>query len=1080
MNLVRLALRRPLTVVVAVIAVALGAWIALQRMTRDVFPPLGIPTIYVAQPYGGMDPAQMEGYLTYYYEYHFLYITGIEHVESKSIQGASLMKLQFHPGTDMSAALSEVVAYVNRSRAFMPPGTPGPFITRFDAGSVPVGYLVFSTTNANRTVGEMQTAALNQVRPLFAPLPGVSAPPPFGGAAHTILINVKPDRLRSYGISADEVVQAISAANVLSPSGNLPLGDKYPFVPINAVVKNPQDLAAVPVRLGTGPNGGAVFVRDLADVVDGSDTVTSYALVNGKRTVYMPVTKRADASTLSVVELVKANLPKFKQVLPPDMDVTYEMDQSPVVVGAIRNLVKEGALGAVLTGLMVLLFLRDWRSAFIVVINIPVALLAGTFALWVSGQNINLMTLGGLALAVGILVDEATVAIENIHAHLSRGRPLGRAVLDATVETAAPRFLAMLCVLAVFIPAFFMQGAAKALFTPLALAVGFSMVASFVLSSTLVPVLSVWLLRGAQHRGAQAAGLPDAAARRIVPNSIQSENESQRAASTAREPRALPDAYASLLRPLLAARWLVLLVYLGLAAGALYFIAPKLGTELFPKVDAGQIQLRLRATPGTQLEKTEAIALRVLDLIKREAGPNNVQMSIGLVGVHAANYPVNLIHQWNAGPEEGVLQIQFKPGSVRTEPLKEKLRGIFKTELPDVLVSFEPSDIVERVMSFGAPTPIEIAVQGQSLHASKEFADKLRERLAKIPALRDLQFAQVLDYPTLDVNINRERAGLLGVRMSDATKSLVASTASSRFTVPNYWADPASGIAFSVQVQVPQGRVNTVEEFKNTPVTTTGGKATLLRNIASLSEGTAPQTYERYNLVRVVSLTANIHGSDLGTVAKEIRRALAEVGAPPAKTSVAVRGQIPPMEEMFTGLRNGLLLAVVVIFLLLAANFQSIRLSLVVISTVPAVLAGVALTLWLTGTTLNLQSFMGTIMAVGVAVANAILLVTFAERARMSGDSAAALTGATSRLRPILMTSFAMMAGMLPLALGLGDGGDQTAPLGRAVIGGLAAATLATLFILPSVFAVVMTGKHTRSASLDPDDADSPQFSTAK
>ena len=309
MNLVRLALRRPLTVVVAVIAVALGAWIALQRMTRDVFPPLGIPTIYVAQPYGGMDPAQMEGYLTYYYEYHFLYITGIEHVESKSIQGASLMKLQFHPGTDMSAALSEVVAYVNRSRAFMPPGTPGPFITRFDAGSVPVGYLVFSTTNANRTVGEMQTAALNQVRPLFAPLPGVSAPPPFGGAAHTILINVKPDRLRSYGISADEVVQAISAANVLSPSGNLPLGDKYPFVPINAVVKNPQDLAAVPVRLGTGPNGGAVFVRDLADVVDGSDTVTSYALVNGKRTVYMPVTKRADASTLSVVELVKANLP---------------------------------------------------------------------------------------------------------------------------------------------------------------------------------------------------------------------------------------------------------------------------------------------------------------------------------------------------------------------------------------------------------------------------------------------------------------------------------------------------------------------------------------------------------------------------------------------------------------------------------------------------------------------------------------------------------------------------------------------------------------------------------------------------
>lgn len=1050
MNLVRLALRRPLTVVVGVIAVALAAWIGLQRMTRDVFPPLGIPTIYVAQPFGGMDPAQMEGFITYYYEYHFLYITGIEHVESKSIQGASIMKLQFHPGTDMSSALSEVVAYVNRARAFMPPGTPGPFITRFDAGSVPVGYLVFSTTNANRTVGEMQNAALNQVRPLFAPLPGVSAPPPFGGSARTILINLKPDRLRSYGVSADEVVSAISAANTLSPSGNLPLGDKYPFVPVNAVVKNIQDLAAVPIRTGTGAGGGSVFVRDLGDVADGADIVTSYALANGKRTVYMPVTKRSDASTLSVVELVKKNIPEFKKVLPDDIEVTYEFDQSPYVVRAIRDLVKEGALGAVLTGLMVLLFLRDWRSAFIVVINIPVSLLAGTFALWVSGQNVNLMTLGGLALAVGILVDEATVAIENIHVHLARGRPLARAVLDATVETTGPRLLAMLCVLAVFIPAFFMQGAAKALFTPLALAVGFSMVASFVLSSTLVPVLSVWLLRG--H------------------------------ASGVKEEKGSP-AYAALLRPLLAARWLVLLVYLGLAAGAIWFVTPRLGTEIFPKVDAGQIQLRLRAMPGTQLEKTEAIALRVLDLIKREVGADNVQMSIGLVGVHAANYPVNLIHQWNAGPEECVLQIQFKPGSVRTEPLKEKLRANFKTELPDVLVSFEPSDIVERVMSFGAPTPIEIAVQGQSLATSKEFADKIREKLTKIPSLRDVQFAQVLDYPTLDVSINRERAGLLGVRMSDATKSLVASTASSRFTVPNYWADPASGIAFSVQVQVPQGRVTTIEEFKNTPVTTAGGKATLLRNIASLSEGTAPQTYERYNLVRVVSLTANIHGSDLGTVAKAIHAAIKETGAPPAKTSVAVRGQIPPMEDMFAGLRQGLLLAVVVILLLLMANFQSVRLALVVVSTVPAVIAGVALTLWLTHTTLNIQSFMGAIMAVGVAVANAILLVTFAERARVSESkdvAAASLEGAISRLRPILMTGFAMMAGMLPLALGLGEGGDQTAPLGRAVIGGLAAATLTTLFVLPSVFAVVMAGKHTRSASLDPDDEQSPQFTAAE
>ena len=453
MNLVNVALRRPLTIVVAVIAVALGAWVALQRMTRDIFPPLGIPTIYVAQPYGGMDPAQMEGYLTYYYEYHFLYITGIEHVESKSIQGASLMKLQFHPGTDMAAAMAETVQYVNRARAFMPPGTVPPFAMRFDAGSVAVGYLVFSTDNPNRTVGQMQDAALNLVRPLFATLPGVSAPPPFGGSARTILINVKPDRMRAYNLSPDEIVQAMTQANTISPSGNMNLGDRYPIVPVNAIVKNIRDLEGVPLR--TTANG-AVFLRDVAEVSDGADIVTSYGLANGRRTVYIPVTKRADASTLSVVNLVKQSMAKFQSVLPDDVKVSYEFDQSPVVVRAINDLAKEGALGAVLTGVMVLLFLRDWRSAFIVVINIPLALMAGAFALWATGQDINLMTLGGLALAVGILVDEATVTIENIHTHLARGAHVARAASDATRETTVPRLLAMLCVGAMFLPALFM------------------------------------------------------------------------------------------------------------------------------------------------------------------------------------------------------------------------------------------------------------------------------------------------------------------------------------------------------------------------------------------------------------------------------------------------------------------------------------------------------------------------------------------------------------------------------------------------------------------------------------------------
>lgn len=1048
MNFLQLALRRPLSVVVLVLAVALAAGLGIQRMSRDIFPPLGIPTIYVAQPFGGMDPAQMEGYLTYRYEYHFLYIAGIEHVESKSIQGASIMKLQFHPGTDMSQALSEVIAYVNRSRAFMPAGTPAPFVTRFDAGSVAVGYLVFSTDNPNRTLGEMQDQALNRVRPAFATLPGVSAPPPFGGSSRSIVVNVDPERMRSYGLSPDEIVKTLAEGNPISPSGNMNLGDKYPIIETNAIVKNPKELEAVPLRR---TKQGAVFLRDVATVSDGSDTTTAHALANGLRTVYLPVTKRGDASTLSVVELVKKNIPEFQKILPDDIKVSYVFDQSPVVNRSIRDVLKEGGLGALLTGLMVLLFLRDWRSAFIVVLNIPLSLLGAIFALWITGQTIHLMTLGGLALAIGILVDESTVAVENIHAHLARGSSLSRAALEGTRETALPRLLAMLCILAVFIPAFFMVGAAQALFVPMALAVGFAMISSYLLSSTLVPVLSVWFLRG--HSA-----------------------EIHEASYFAKMQRA----YAAVLRGLVAARWPLALVYL-LACGAIVSIfGARLGTEIFPKTDNGQFALRLRAPSGTRVDLTEALSKKVLGLIAREAGgADKIEVTIGMVGVHNSSFPVNLVHLWNGGPEEGWLAVQLKPGTgLRIEELKEKLRAVFAREFPEVRFSFEPQDIVSRVMSFGSPTPVEIAISGSALPVSKAYADKIIEQMKKVPYLRDIQIAQTLDYPTVAVNVDRERAGLLGVQMSDVTRSLVAATTSSRFTTPIFWADPGSGISFNVQVQIPEAKTTTLEDLGNVPVTSSNGPTVLLRNLATLAPGTAVGTYERYNLARLVSITANIHGSDLGTATRAIRDAIAAAGpAPEARTKVDLRGQVIPLGQLLDGFRSGLIIAIIVIFLLLAANFESVRLSLAVISTVPAVLAGVVLALWFTGMTLNIQSAMGAIMAVGVAVANAILLVTFAERSRrQSGDAAtAAVEGGRSRLRPILMTSFAMLAGMMPLALGLGDSGDQTAPLGRAVVGGLALATLATLFILPPFFAL-LAGRNRTSPSLDPDDPTSSHF----
>jgi len=1054
MNLVAVALRRPITVVVAVIAVMLGAWQALLRMPRDILPSLGIPVIYVAQPYGGLDPAQMEGYVAYYYEYHFLYISGIESVESRSIQGVTLLKLQFHPGTNMAQAMAETIAHVNRSRAFMPPGTVPPFVMRYDVGSVPVGNLVFSSET--RTVGEIQDAALNRVRPIFATLPGVSAPPPFGGNQRTIVVKVDPEKLRGYHLTPDDVVAAISKTNTIAPSGNVRIGDLMPMVPTNAVVRNIKELADVPIREGQNP---AVFVRDIGTVEDSTDVPSGYALINGQRTVYIPVTKRADASTLAVVGLVRANLKKFQEALPHDVTVSYQFDQSPTVTRAIDGLLVEMLLGAALIGLTVLLFLRDLRSALIVVLNIPLALAAAIIGLWQAGLSINLMTLGGLALAVGILVDESTMMIENIHTHLARGEPPARAALSAGHETATPRFLAMLCVLAVFLPSYFMVGAPRALFVPLSLAVGYAMIASYLLSNTLVPVLSAWLL----ERSATATATQDDSSR----------------SETAPTFNRFRDSLTRLVR----SRTLIVPLYFAACAVVIVALAPRLGNEIFPRVDSGLFQMRLRAPTGTRIERTEAITLQALELIKRESR-DGVEVSLGFVGVQPAAYPVNTINLWTGGPEESVMMVQLKPHSgLRDEELKEQLRQRISEELPNVRVSFEPADLVNRVMSLGAPTPVLVAVAGPSLQVNREHATRIRDELRKIPSLRDLQFTQADDFPTVEVKIDRERAGLMGVTVTDIARSVVTATSSSRFVVPNYWADPRSGIAFQIQVQVPIEVMNSLEQVGNVPVKRGDTTETLLRNVATVQKGTAIGQYDRFNNQRVVTLTANLHGADLGSVAREVNAAIARAGATPRGVTVSLRGQIPPMQQTLAGLQNGLLLAIVIIFLLLAANYQSLRLPLIVLTIVPAIVAGVVIALWVTGTTMNVQSFMGAIMAFGIGTSNAILFVTFAEWFRQpspptplpvgegrrgEGLSAheAAIEGARARLRAILMTSFAMIAGMAPMALALGEGGEQSAPLGRAVIGGLLASTAATLTALPCVFAMTMARAGRGTASM--------------
>jgi multidrug efflux pump subunit AcrB len=1045
MRLVLAALGRPITVIVALIAIALCAVLAVLRMPVDIFPQVGDPAIYVAQPYGGMDPAQMEGYLTYYYEYHFLYITGIDHVESKSVQGATLMKLVFHPNTNMSQAMSETVGYVDRARAFMPPGTVPPFITRFDAGGVAVGQLVFSS--ASRSQGELQDIALNRVRPLFATLPGVSAPPPFGGNQRTIVITLDPDKLRQYRISPDEAISAVSKASLVMPSGNLWTGKLERIARTNAALGgNLDELLSTPIRIKSGPT---VYLRDIGTIESGTDIVTAYAHVNGKRTVYIPVTKRADASTLAVIDAVKAALPDFKKVAPEDVNITLEFDQSPYVTNSIRGLIVEGLLGAVLTGLMVLLFLRDWRSALIVITSIPFALLAAVVLLWATGQTINIMTLGGLALAVGVLVDEATVSIENIHTRMLPGVSRARAVLDASSQTAVARFLSMVCILAVFVPSFFMIGVGRQLFVPLSLAVAFAMIASYFLSSSLVPVLSTWLMREA-HAGEEREGIFGH----------------------------LRSFYQRYLNLVLKFRWPVAAIYLIVSIGLVYLLLPRMGTEIFPDANAPLLRIRLEAPAGTRIEETERIVLKALDIIRRDIGEGNVLITSDFTGSIPASYPVDLIHLFTSGPQESVIQVAVRPETPRGEALREKIRASLHQELPDTRVSFEAADIVSQVMSFGSPTPIQVAVQGINLRDDYSYAQKVQAQLAKLSFLRDLQFGQEMNYPTMDVTIDRDRAGQFGLTMADVTRSVVAATSSSRFIQPNYWRDPNSGNAFQIQLQLPENRMQSAEALGDLPVMSNGNSEPRLEQIATLKAGTIPGLIERYNGQHVVSLTANIHGITLGEAAQAINQKLPGAGAPPRGVSVKMRGEIPPLEQTLFGLRIGLLLAVLVIFLLLAANFQSIRLALAIILTIPAALCGVLLMLIVTGTTLNVQSFMGAIMAIGIAVANSILLVTFAERFRHDGRPVleAAQEGAGSRLRAILMTAAAMIFGMVPMAIGFGEGGSQSAPLGRAVIGGLIVSTFATLTVLPSIYAVLQRRASTTSPSLNPMDPDSRYY----
>ena len=1064
-QLIKSALRKPISVIVLVLGLMFFAIMSLFRIPVDIFPNLDLPTIYIVQPYGGMAPEEMDAFVATKYQDHFLYVSGIRNVEVKTIQGLCLLKLQFYPGTNMAQAAGEVANNVSRAKAYMPEGTVPPQVIRFDASSVPIGQLVFSSNT--RSLNQIQDLASSRVRPMFSKIPGVSSPPPLGGNQRTILIKINPSLVRSYQLSPEEIIKAVVANNQPSPAGNIRVGDKTLMTPVNSLIDKPEDFLNIPIRVGTGTT---VFIRDVATVEDGSDITVSYALVKGRRAVYIPVVKKSDASTLDVVNNIKSKLADLQNALPEDVQLSYEFDQSGYVLNALKNLVTEGVLGALLTGIMVLLFLRDWRSVIIVVITIPISILTAVIFLDLFGQTINIMTLSGLALAIGVLVDQATVTIENIHQHLETGKPKSIAIWDACKEIIFPEFLILICILAVFAPAFVMSGVPRSMFLPLSLSVGFAMIASFILSQTLVPVLSNWMLKDHPAHEHPTLGL--------APEELNALLTDEKDATAVKGFDKFKKKYSEALGSILQRKKIWTAVYLAatLLITALCFLG--IGTDILPKSNSRQFQLRLRSADGTRVERTERITLQMLSLIDATVGAENVSITSAYVGTVPSSYGTSNIFVFNSGPHEAVMQVALKEDyKVNMDQLKETLRAKVAQEMPGVKISFEPIELVDKIMSQGATNPIEITVAAKDLKEAGRFGAKIVTGMKEIAGLRDVQIAQPLDYPMLRVHIDRERAGQLGLTSTQVARSLVAATSSSRFTDKNLWLDNQKGLAYQVQVQIPEIYMTSAEDIGNIPLTS-GHMRPVLSDVATFNEEKGPGQYDRSGPNRLITITANLQGIDLGKAGREIQKAIANAGTPPRGMVIEFKGQSPLLDETLSSLQTGLIIAIVIIFLLLTANFQSFKLALLILSAIPAVVAGSLLMLLACGATLNLQSYMGLIMSVGVSVANAILMVTNAEnlRLKLKDASHAAVLAANSRIRPILMTTIAMIAGMVPMASGMGEGGDQIAPLGQAVIGGLLASTLASLLILPGIFILLQQKSSTQSVSLDPEDPESKFF----
>jgi len=1044
---VRVALRRPYTfVVMALLLLIVGPLTALRTPT-DIFPEIRMPVIAVAWQFTGLPPDQMAGRISTLFQRSLTTtVNDIEHIEANSYAGVSVVKIFFQPGVNIAVANAQVTAISQALLKQMPAGITPPLILNYNAATVPILQLALSGKGLSEQ--NLYDLGFNTVRTPLVTVPGAAIPLPYGGKQRQVQIDVKPDALQARGLSAQDIANALAAQNILTPVGTQKIGSLEYTINLNTAPSAIEELGRLPIKV---VNGSTIYLRDVADVHDGNAPQTNIVHVDGGRSVLMSVLKNGAASTLAIVDGVRARLELLKPSLPDALKVVPINDQSVFVRAAVKGVAMEGAIAAALTSIMILLFLGSWRSTVIIAVSIPLSILGSIIALAAFGETLNLMTLGGLALAVGILVDDATVTIENINWHLEQGKDVETSILDGAQQIVTPAFVSLLCICIVFIPMFFLDGVSRFLFVPMAEAVIFAMVCSFILSRTLVPTMANYLLRKHEpHSGDHHSAAGNNALSRF-----------QRGFEARFE--TLRGGYHGVLKSAVAHRKVFLIGFIAVV-GLSFGLVPFIGSNFFPAVDSGQVLMHVRVPIGTRAEETAERFAYIEKAIRRVIPSEEIITMVDNIGLPASSINLTYNNTGVIGSQDGDFQIALGEGHKPTADYVRKLRETLPREFPDTTFSFPPADIVGQILNFGAPSPIDVQIRGGKIDANYDYAQKLLKRVKAIPGVADARIQQSNKAPVFNVELDRTQAQLVGLTTRDVTNSMVVNLAGSSQVAPTFWLNPANGVSYPIVMQTPQYQLDSLSDLGNLPVGNgSGANAATLGGLATFERGTASALVSQYDVQPMVQILAATQDRDLGAVAADIRRAIEETKADvPKGATVQLLGQARTMDRAFSGLLFGLLGAVVLIYLLIVVNFQSWVDPAVIVSALPAALAGIVWMLFATQTTLSVPALTGAIMCMGVATANSVLVISFArERLEELGDAtAAALEAGFVRFRPVLMTALAMIIGMLPMALGLGEGGEQNAPLGRAVIGGLIFATIATLIFVPVVFSMAHGRKN--------------------